>query len=79
MGKRYNMFAARLRIMENTFEEQGLGPSVQDISIDIHAYHCELLGRHVHFASHAACLARPHISPASYRWSRKAHQYAAND
>ena len=78
MGKRQNALAAQLRILKKSlFAHVVPGPSLQDVSVELHRFHCELVGRNHHFASQALEECR-HLVPAPHRlWARNIHRAAA--
>ena len=78
MGKRQNALAAQLRILKKSvFAHVVPGQSLQDVSVELHRFHRELVGRNRHFASQALEECR-HLVPAPHRlWARNIHRAAA--
>ena len=77
MGRKYNRLAAQLRIIQRGVSQSGAGCGLQDASIALHTFNCELVGYNIHYASHAAALARPFIGDRDYQRARSTHRDAA--
>ena len=66
--------------MQRTLEAHGVPQlSLQDRSIAVHGFHCTLLERSVHFASHAADLCRHQVPRSFHRWAKQLHQQVAHE
>ena len=77
MGRRLNDMAARLRILQGTVHRAAGRPCLQEVSLDVHRFYCILLGRNIHFASHAADQSRHLVTDAHHRWAKHVHRTAA--
>ena len=81
MGKRSNIIAARIRILQKCLDAAGCSLSLQDTARTLHQHHVDLLGHQVHFGSHAAglCLSRGLTSRAHHHWAKAVHHDAASE
>mmetsp|Transcript_20170 Transcript_20170/g.47012 ORF Transcript_20170/g.47012 Transcript_20170/m.47012 type:complete len:398 (+) Transcript_20170:120-1313(+) len=80
MARKLNMLAARQRIFERRLQRlhpQLCSLDLQQRSIERHQLSCDLLGYNVHFATHAADLARPMTGDHVWRCSKRIHRAAA--
>ena len=76
-SRKYNLLAAQIRIIKQQLRAQPLG--LQDQSIAVHTMNCQLVGHNIHFASHAADLAKQHLTPKHYKWAKALHRAAATE
>ena len=77
MSRKYKRLAAQLRIVQRRVAHAGGKSNLQEASIALHTFHCQLVGRNIHYASHAAAMARPFIGRVDYTRARSLHRAAA--
>ena len=76
-SKKYNMLAAQVRILRRSVDCPSLG--LQDLSIELHGFHCSLVGYNIHFASEALARCSSSLPQAHVKWARRLHQRAATE
>ena len=76
-SKKYNLLAAQLRIIKAS----SASVTLQDRSVTLHTFHCELLQHNVHFPSYAVdqCSSHALVSRSHARWAKRLHQAAATE
>ena len=81
MGRKYNQLAVWLRILKCHLVPQGIAPSLQTASIELHRYHDELLQRNVHFVSYAVdlCKSSSLVAGAHASRAQRLHRAAATE
>ena len=79
MGKKFNLLAAKLRILQRAVEASTEPLPLQSRAVELHRFHCELLHRNVHFGSLAVdqCVAESLVTRPHARWAKALHRNVA--